>query len=62
METVVGIFKTREESERAVDNLKSAGIPIEHLTLLTPGASEEQLKSVPTAETEQPTACPLGSR
>jgi len=56
METVVGIFKTRAESGRAADSLKSAGIPDEHLIVLMPGASEEELKAVPTTETEPPGA------
>lgn len=54
METIVGIFKTAAESARAASNLRSMGIPDEHLTLLMPGASEEQLKAVHTSDTEQP--------
>ena len=54
MEPVVGVFKTRAEACRAADYLKSAGIPDEHLIVLIPGASEQQLNAVPTTETEPP--------
>ena len=56
METVVGIFKTRAEADRVAGYLKSAGVPDEHLIVLMPGASEGQLKAVPTTETEPPGA------
>jgi hypothetical protein len=48
METVVGIFKSRDDSCRAASYLKSSGIPDNHLNVLMPGASEEELKTVPT--------------
>ncbi|HZM88066.1 MAG TPA: hypothetical protein VFF31_16200 [Blastocatellia bacterium] len=54
METVVGIFKSRDDSCRAASYLKSSGIPDNHLNVLMPGASEEELKTVPTTETEPP--------
>ena len=54
METVVGIFKTRADACRAAGYLKSDGIPDEHIIVLMPGASEEDLKAVPTTETEAP--------
>jgi hypothetical protein len=54
MESVVGIFKTRADACRAAGYLKSAGIADKHLNVLMPGASEEQLKAVPTTETEAP--------
>ena len=54
METIVGIFKTSEEAQRAAANLKSAGIPDEHLIVLMPGASQREINKVPTTETEQP--------
>jgi len=54
VDIVVGIFKTRAESTRAADTLKSAGISDDHIVRLMPGASEEKLDSVPTTETEQP--------
>ena len=55
MRTVAGIFNSYEAAGRAVDNLRSIGIPEDHINLLAPGASEEELDAtVPTTETEQP--------
>jgi len=54
MEPVVGIFKSSEEACRAAAYLKSDGIPDDHLIVLAPGASQQDLTSVPTTETEPP--------
>jgi hypothetical protein len=54
MKPVVGVFMTQEEARRAAGELESAGIPREKLNLLFPGASENDLASVPTSEMEQP--------
>jgi len=54
MQTVVGIFTSREAAERGAERLRALGIAPEHINLLVPGASEEQLARVPTTETEQP--------
>jgi hypothetical protein len=55
MSTVAGIFQSRTSAERAVENLRSAGIATDNINLLTPGTSGEELDaSVPTTETEQP--------
>jgi hypothetical protein len=55
MSTVAGIFRSRSDAERAVENLRSAGIANDHLNLLTPGTTDQELEaSVPTTETEQP--------
>lgn len=55
MKTVAGIFNSRADAERAVENLRSAGIAEEHVSLITPGATQEQIDAaVPTTETEQP--------
>ena len=54
MQTVVGIFTTREAAERAVAHLQSRGITPEYLNLLTPGTSKEELAAVPTTDAEQP--------
>lgn len=55
MRTVAGIFRSREDAERAVENLRSTGIPDERINLLTPGTTAEELDAaVPTTETEQP--------
>jgi len=55
MRTVAGIFKTREDANRAVENLRLAGVTNEQITVLAPGATEGQVdRAVPTTETEQP--------
>jgi hypothetical protein len=55
METVAGIFQSRAEAERAVQQLHSQGIPNDRIALLTPGMDNEQVeKTVPTADSEQP--------
>lgn len=55
MSTVAGIFRSRADAERAVENLRSAGFANDHLNLLTPGTTDKELEaSVPTTETEQP--------
>ena len=54
MESVLGIFKTREDACRAAGYLKSAGIPDEHINVLMPGGSDGELRAVPTTETEAP--------
>ncbi|MEP6707284.1 MAG: hypothetical protein ABJC05_07180 [Pyrinomonadaceae bacterium] len=54
METIVGIFNSRVDGERAAKELRTAGIPEDKIVLLAPGASEGQLGEVPTTEAEQP--------
>src|SRR4051794_5121233 len=55
MSTVAGIFKSRADAERAVANLRSAGVAFDRINLLTPGTSDEEVEeTVPTTETEQP--------
>jgi hypothetical protein len=55
MSTVAGIFQSRGDAERAIGNLRSAGIAEDKINLLTPGTSDKEVNaSVPTTETEQP--------
>lgn len=55
METVAGVFRTRDEAVKAVQQLHSLGIPNDRIALLTPGMSDEKVdESVPTSDTEQP--------
>ena len=55
MSTVAGIFSSRAEAERAVENLRAAGITDERISLLSPGATQGEIdREVPTTETEQP--------
>ena len=52
METVVGVFNSRTEAARAASQLRSSGL--EEVSLLMPGATNEQINAIPTATTEQP--------
>jgi hypothetical protein len=54
MQTVVGIFTSRKGVERAIERVRSLGIPQDHINCLLPGASEAQLETVPTTDAEQP--------
>lgn len=55
METVAGIFQSRADAERVVQQLHSLGISNDRIALLTPGTDIDQAeKTVPTADTEQP--------
>jgi hypothetical protein len=55
MKTVAGIFNSRADAERALENLHSLGIADDRLSLLTPGESHTEVDAeVPTTETEQP--------
>jgi hypothetical protein len=54
METVVGIFTSREGVERAIERMRALGIPQDHINCLLPGASNAQLDTVPTTDAEQP--------
>lgn len=55
MRTAAGIFNSRADAARAVEQLRSLGIADERVSLLSPGTSVEDLDAaVPTTETEQP--------
>jgi hypothetical protein len=54
MESVVGVFASREDGERAVRELVAGGFSRDRITLLTPGASAAEIESVPTTEAEPP--------
>jgi len=55
METVTGIFDSRQAAERAFADLSArAEFNRENLLLLTPDASEKKIARVPTDEGEQP--------
>jgi hypothetical protein len=54
MSTVAGIFNSRADAESAAGALQGAGFGEDHISLLTPGATQSQLDEVPTTETEQP--------
>jgi hypothetical protein len=57
MEAISGVFRTRARAESAVNEALKAGIPIDRITLLTPGTVDQlnkEIQSVPTDTTEQP--------
>lgn len=55
MEIVKGVFKTRTEAERAIDELRALGIPGKHIGFLTPGASEKEVEGrLPLTDSEGP--------
>lgn len=57
MEAITGVFKTRTDAERAVNEAHAASISADKITLLTPGTVEhvnQEIKSVPTDAAEQP--------
>jgi len=54
MRPTVGIFTSRKDAEQAIEYLQSVGIPPDQVSLLSPGASKEEIHAVPTTESEQP--------
>ncbi len=57
MEAITGVFKTRSEAERAVDEARRAGVASEKITLLTPGTVDQvhkEMQSVPVDDAEAP--------
>lgn len=55
MEIVTGVFEARDDAERAVNQLRSLGIPQDKIGLITPGSRPETVeRSVPVTDTEDP--------
>jgi hypothetical protein len=54
MRTVVGIFTSHADAERAAQELRALGIADEHLNFLVPGTTTLHTDAVPTTDTEQP--------
>ena len=54
MRAVAGVFHSRDDAQRGYAELRRAGYSPDDINLLAPGASEEQVHSVPVSETEQP--------
>src|SRR5215213_3246054 len=60
MEAVTGVFKSRDEAEKAVDQLRSLGIPEQKIGILSPGAVPERLEAgVPVTDSEDPGMGPV---
>jgi hypothetical protein len=55
METVVGIFQSKPEADRALQQIKSIGITDDQITLLHPGVRDAEVESSTTlSDTESP--------
>jgi len=54
MDTVAGVFNSRDDAERAIQGLRSAGIAQGRIAFLIPGTTDRAVEaSVPTTDTEQ---------
>src|SRR5258707_12340521 len=54
MKSVTGVFRSGSEAQDALVEMRSLGLPEDRLTLLTPGATGTDLRSVPVTAAEQP--------
>ena len=55
MEAISGVFRTREDAEKAINELRRAGIPENRIGLLAPGSDERDLeRGLPVTDTEEP--------
>ena len=56
MEVVTGVFKSRDNAEKAVNQLRSLGIPDQRIGIIAPGsaAADTVEKGVPVTDTEDP--------
>src|SRR5256884_2069795 len=54
MDTVAGVFNSRDDAEHAIQSLRSAGIAQERIAFLIPGTTDRAVEAtVPTTDTEQ---------
>lgn len=56
MEVVTGVFKSRDDAEKAVNQLRSLGIPDQRIGILSPGSqsADSVERGVPVTDTEDP--------
>ena len=55
MQSVTGVFKSRDEAEKAVNELRTLGIPENRIGIVRPGSAPERLEAgVPVTDTEDP--------
>jgi len=54
MTPTIGIFTERAAAERAVADLRAAGLPPKNIRVLVPGRSDDEVSALPTSEAEQP--------
>src|SRR5215211_6358531 len=55
MQVITGIFKSHDDAERAVSQLRNLGIPEKRIGIVSPGSAPERLEAgVPVTDTEDP--------
>ncbi len=54
MRSVTGVFRSGTEAQVALDRMRSLGLPDDRGTLLSPGSTGTDLRSVPVVAAEQP--------
>jgi hypothetical protein len=55
MQAVTGLFKSHDQADNAIEQLRSLGIPDKRIGIVRPGTSPERLESgVPITDTEEP--------
>jgi hypothetical protein len=55
MEVVTGVFESRADAEKAVNQLRNLGLPQDKIGLITPGSRPETVeRGVPVTDTEEP--------
>lgn len=55
MEAISGVFRSREDAEKAINELRKAGIPDQRIGLVAPGSDDRELeRGLPVTDTEQP--------
>ena len=55
MEVVTGVFESRADADKAVNQLRSFGLPQDNIGLITPGSRPETVeRGVPITDTEEP--------
>jgi len=55
MQAITGLFKSNDQAENAVEQLRSLGIPENRIGIVRPGSDADRLESgVPVTDTEEP--------
>ena len=55
MQAVTGVFKSRDNAEKAVNELRQLGLPEKRIGIVSPGSSPERIEAgVPVTDTEEP--------
>ena len=54
MTPVVGVFASRSDAAQGMERLERSGFTRDHINILTPASSDEQIAAVPVSDSEQP--------